>query len=84
MKLRNCIVGTAALSLLAIAAAIAQDATTAPSEEHRTTRTRMVAPFNLLSDLSDDQNPKSRIFIATSWRRSMRSVRRSMTTSWRC
>jgi hypothetical protein len=58
MNLRNCIVGTAALSLLAIVAAIAQDATTMPSEEHRTTRTRMVAPFNLLSDLSDDQKSK--------------------------
>lgn len=58
MNLRTCVVGTAALSLLGIVAALAQDATTAPSEEHHTTRTRMVAPFNLLTDLTDDQKAK--------------------------
>jgi len=59
MKLRNCLLGIALMSLSAAIAAIAQDATTAPSqpEEHHA-RTRVLAPFNLLTDLSDDQKAK--------------------------
>ena len=60
MNLRTSIVGFAALSLAAIVVAVAQDATTEPSaapEEHHT-RTRIVAPFNLLTDLTDDQKSK--------------------------
>jgi hypothetical protein len=57
MKLRNLLLGIALLSLSAAIAAIAQEATTAPSEEHHT-RAHVIAPYNLITDLSDDQKAK--------------------------
>jgi membrane protein involved in colicin uptake len=59
MKLLSCLLGIALLCLGIGVAAIADDATTAPSqtEEHHT-RARVLAPFNLLTDLSDDQKAK--------------------------
>jgi Spy/CpxP family protein refolding chaperone len=61
MILRNCLVGfVAALSLGVGAAAIAQDATTMPSsdEPKPSSHVRIPAPYNKLSDLSDDQQAK--------------------------
>jgi Spy/CpxP family protein refolding chaperone len=60
MTVRTCLTAVAALCLAAIVTAIAQDATTMPSqtEEHHMTHTRIIAPFNLLTDLTDDQKMK--------------------------
>ena len=61
MSLRNCLVGSmAALLLGAGVAAIAQEATTNPSPEEprSSSHVRIPAPYNLLSDLSDDQQSK--------------------------
>ena len=61
MSLRNCLVGSAAAFLFGIGvAAIAQDATTNPSPEEPkpTSHVKIPAPYNLLSDLSDDQQSK--------------------------
>jgi len=57
MNLRNLLLGIALMSLSAAIAAIAQDATTAPSEEHHV-RSRVIAPYNLITNLSDDQKAK--------------------------
>jgi Spy/CpxP family protein refolding chaperone len=61
MSLRNCLAASAAAILLgAAAAAIAQDATTNPSPAPRMTHNHIVAPFNQLTDLTDDQKSKIR------------------------
>jgi Spy/CpxP family protein refolding chaperone len=63
MGLKNCLLGfAAALVLGAGAAAIADDATTAPSvpEPRSLSRSHIAAPFNLLPDLTDDQKTKIR------------------------
>jgi Spy/CpxP family protein refolding chaperone len=60
MNLRNCLVGSVAALLLGVGlTAIAEDATTNPSgDEPKSTHVRVPAPYNLLSDLSDDQEAK--------------------------
>jgi hypothetical protein len=61
MILRNCLVGSVAALLLGVgAAAIAQDATTMPSsdEPKPASHVKIPAPYNLLPDLSDDQQSK--------------------------
>ncbi len=61
MSLRNCLVGSVAALLLGMGvAAIAQDATTnASSDEPKPApHVRIPAPYNLLPDLSDDQQSK--------------------------
>lgn len=61
MSLRNCLLGSVSAVLLGIgAAAIAQDAATNPSGDQpkTTSHARMPAPYNGLSDLTDDQQAK--------------------------
>ena len=60
--LRNSVVVLAGVALLGLGIrAIADEATTNPSTyEPKTTRSRIVAPFNLLPDLTDDQKEKIR------------------------
>jgi hypothetical protein len=61
MNLRNCLLGSVAAALLGVGVvAIAQDATTnASSDEPKPTpHVRIPAPYNLLPDLSDDQQSK--------------------------
>lgn len=62
MNLRTCLAAFAAVVLVGVGViAIADDATTNPSTEIRTsTRSRIVAPFNQLTDLTDDQKDKIR------------------------
>jgi membrane protein involved in colicin uptake len=61
MNLRNCLVGSVAALLLGVGVgAIAQDATTnASSDEPKSSsHVRIPTPYNLLPDLSDDQQSK--------------------------
>ena len=59
--IRNSIVILAGVALLGFGIrVIADDATTNPSPEAKPTRSRLVAPFNMLSDLTDDQKMKIR------------------------
>lgn len=59
MKLRNCLaILVATIAIGFCVHAIADDATTNPSEESHMARTRVGSPFNKLSDLSDDQKSK--------------------------
>ncbi|MGA2440265.1 MAG: hypothetical protein ABSH08_04870 [Tepidisphaeraceae bacterium] len=63
LNVRNCLIAVACATLLAVAvAAIAQDATTQPAavEPSTPTRAHVIAPFNKLSDLTDDQKAKIR------------------------
>src|ERR1700722_6751033 len=59
---RNSVVILAGVTLLGMGIrAVADDATTNPSTpEPKTTHSRIVAPFNLLPDLTDDQKDKIR------------------------
>lgn len=59
---RNSVVILAGVTLLGLGIrAVADDATTNPSTpEPKTTHSRIVAPFNLLPDLTDDQKDKIR------------------------
>ncbi len=59
MKLRNCLAILVATLLIGFSVrAIADDATTMPSEESHASRSRIGSPFNKLSDLTDDQKTK--------------------------
>jgi len=63
LNLRNCLIALACASLLAVTVvAIADDATTQPAgaEPKISTRSHIIAPFNKLSDLTDDQKSKMR------------------------
>ncbi|HEX4053084.1 MAG TPA: hypothetical protein VHX86_02355 [Tepidisphaeraceae bacterium] len=62
MNVRTCLAALAATVLVgACVIAIADDSTTQPSPEMRTpTRSRIVSPFNQLTDLTDDQKDKIR------------------------
>jgi Spy/CpxP family protein refolding chaperone len=63
LNLRNCLIAFACASLLAVTvAAIADDATTQPAgaEPKPSGRSHVIAPFNKLSDLTDDQKSKIR------------------------
>jgi len=63
LNVRNCLIAFACATLLAVTvAAIAQEATTQPAgaEPKISTRSHIVAPFNKLSDLTDDQKSKIR------------------------
>ena|ERR1700722_3787682 len=59
MKLRNCLAILVASILISVGVhAIADDATTNPSDESHAPRTRIGSPFNKLQDLTDDQKTK--------------------------
>jgi Spy/CpxP family protein refolding chaperone len=61
--MRNCLIAFACTALLAVAVvAIAQDAATQPAgaEPKMSTRSHVIAPYNKLSDLTDDQKSKIR------------------------
>jgi Spy/CpxP family protein refolding chaperone len=60
MNLRNCLAAFAAAILFGVGVhAIADDAATKPSNESRTSsHSRLIAPFSLLTDLTDDQKTK--------------------------
>jgi hypothetical protein len=62
MNLRNCLTAFACAGLLAVAVSVlADDAATQPSAaEPKTSHSHIVAPFNLLSDLTDDQKSQIR------------------------
>jgi Spy/CpxP family protein refolding chaperone len=63
LKVRNCLIAFACATLLGLTVvAIAQDATTQPAgeEQKASTHSHIVAPFNKLSDLTDDQKSKIR------------------------
>ncbi len=59
MKLRNCLAILVAVILIGVGVrAIADDATTKPSDESRASHMRVGAPFNKLTDLTEDQKAK--------------------------
>jgi Spy/CpxP family protein refolding chaperone len=59
MKLRNCLAILIATILIGVSMhAIADDATTIPSDESHASRSRVGSPFNKLQDLTDDQKAK--------------------------
>jgi len=60
-NVRNCLIGFACAGLLAVAVvAIAQEATTQPAEPKPSGRSHIIAPFNKLTDLTDEQKAKIR------------------------
>jgi Spy/CpxP family protein refolding chaperone len=59
MKLRNCLAILVAVVLVGVGVhAVADDATTNPSDESHAPRARIGSPFNKLDDLTDDQKAK--------------------------
>ncbi|HEY1922944.1 MAG TPA: hypothetical protein VGG44_09370 [Tepidisphaeraceae bacterium] len=59
MKLRNCLAILVATVAIGFGVhAIADDATTKPSDESPTPRTHIGSPYNKLADLTDDQKAK--------------------------
>jgi len=59
MSLRTCLAALFATILIGVGVhAIADDATTNPSEESHASRSHVGAPFNMLQDLTDDQKSK--------------------------
>ncbi|MGD0540824.1 MAG: hypothetical protein ABSB33_04820 [Tepidisphaeraceae bacterium] len=59
MKLRNSVAILVAAILIGVGVrAIADDATTNPSDDMRASRMRVGAPFNKLTDLTEDQRAK--------------------------
>jgi hypothetical protein len=59
--IRNTVIAIAGLALLGFAIrAIADDTATTPPAAPKSSHSRIVAPFNLLTDLTDDQKSKIR------------------------